>query len=104
LFAQNACVADITPAHTPPSFFVVAPLDPVRLLPALRMTNHGGRLTHAVFYYKEEPANALKQPPHGIIGLDAGTTVEPFAANAKHPYCVRISNAQQLMHRRAKNT
>ena len=74
------------------------------MLPALRMTTQGGRLTHAVFYYREEPQNALKQTPHGIIGLDAGTTVEPFAANAKHQFCVRIFNAQQQLRRSTKHT
>ena len=94
----------LLPLTRPRSFFIIAPFDTVRMLPALRITTHGGRLPHAVFYYEEEPHNALKQTPHGIIALDAGATVEPFAASGKHQFCVRICNAQQQLRRTTKHT
>ncbi len=53
----------------------------------------------AMFYYKDEPQDLLKTPPHGIITLNASTSVEPFAASSKYSFCLRLSNAQQQLRR-----
>jgi hypothetical protein len=82
------------------SFFVVAPLDPVRMLPLLQPSDQlSGQRGYAVFYYKDEPHNLLQSVPHGIITLSPTTTVEPYSDGSKHLFCVRVSSAQQLVRR-----
>jgi hypothetical protein len=86
-------------------YFVIAPIDPDRMMPQLqRDSQSGGRRGHAIFYYAEQPQDLLKDTPHGIITLDASTTVEPFSVGSKYLFCMRLLHAQQQVRRTTKET
>jgi hypothetical protein len=63
-----------------------------------------GRRGHAIFYYADQPQDLLKDTPHGIIALDASTTVEPFSVGSKYLFCMRLLHAQQQVRRTTKET
>jgi hypothetical protein len=77
-------------------YFVIAPIDPDRLMPQLqRDSQSAARRGHAIFYYTDQPQDLLKDTPHGIITLEASTTVEPFSVGSKYLFCLRLLHAQQ---------
>jgi hypothetical protein len=53
------------------------------------------RRGHAIFYYTDQPQDLLNDTPHGIITLEASTTVEPFSVGSKYLFCLRLLHAQQ---------